>query len=311
MKPLLGASLKLVSTFCFAIMLVSIKTIGDRVPAGEVVFFRSAIALVPVLLHLMMQGDFPRGLKTDRPFGHIIRSAVGVTSMVLWFAAVQRLPLADGMAITYAAPLMTVAFAAILLGETVRIHRWAAVAVGFVGVLVILWPHLGDLDRFRESQQALGALFALCSSVFTAFAMIQVRSLTATERTGAIVVYFCIGCVLFSFLSLPFGWVVPSARDFWLLVLTGVSGGIGQLLLTQSYRLADASTIAPLEYTSIVWGGILGFWIFGELPTGAAVIGSAIVVASGVYIVYRERVLQLRTRPATEAATATVGGAAE
>ena len=297
MKPLVGAGLKLVSTFAFAIMLALIKAVGDRVPPGEVAFFRSAIALAPVLLHLWWNNDLPNGLKTDRPFGHIIRSAVGVTSMMLWFAAVQHLPLADGLAITYAAPLLTVALAAILLGEVVRIHRWTAVGVGFIGVLVILWPHLGDLGRFRESAQAFGAVLALGSSFFTAIAMIQVRRLTATERTGAIVVYFSIGSALFTLVTVPFGWIVPDGRELLLLCLCGVAGGIGQLLLTQSYRLADASTIAPLEYTSMIWAGFIGYWAFGELPTTYAIVGSVIVVAAGVYIVYRERVLALRRPP--------------
>lgn len=291
MKPLLGIALKLVSTLVFAGMVVAIKFVGDRVPPGEVVFFRSFFALVPVLLFLRWQGALRPVMVTERPVGHVVRSFYGVTSMFLWFGALQLLPVADALAISYAAPLLTVALAAILLGEPVRIYRWTAVAIGFCGVLVMLAPHLGGLHDLARDTAALGAMLALGSTVFTALAGTQVRRLTMTEQTGAIVVYFSIGCTLFSFLTVPFGWVRPAPFDLACLIASGLFGGIGQLLMTQSYRYAHASLVAPLEYSSMLWAVLYGTWLFGETPGTTVLLGSAIVIGAGVFIVARERAL--------------------
>jgi len=290
---LLGPLFKVLSTLAFAVMLVGVKLLTGRVPAGEVVFFRSAFALMPVVAMVAWQGELREGLKTDRPGGHLIRSVVGVTAMALWFSGVQRISLADSLAITYAAPLLTVALAAILLRETVRFHRWSAVAVGFLGVLVVLSPHLGDLAHLLDGGAATGAAMCFVSAFFMAFAQIQVRSLTRTERTGAIVVYFSIGSALVALLTVPW-WVMPDGRDFAILLMTGVFGGIGQIFLTLGYRHADASVIAPLEYTSMLWAVATGWWVFGEWPTSTVLLGSAVIIASGIAIVLRERALGLK-----------------
>ncbi len=296
MSVLLGPAYKVASTLAFAGMLVGVKLLAQRVPSGEVVFFRSAFALLPVIAMVAWQGQLREGLKTSRPGGHLIRSVVGVTAMVLWFSGVQRVSLADSLAITYAAPLLTVALAALLLGETVRAHRWTAVGIGFVGVLIVLSPHLGDLGHLTEGGAATGALMCFASAFFMAFAQIQVRNLTSTEKTGAIVVYFSIGSALVALLSAPW-WVIPDAHDLALLVLTGIFGGVGQIFLTLSYRHADASVVAPLEYTSMLWAVVTGFWFFGEWPSTSVLIGSTVIIGSGVAIVWRERALGLRRPP--------------
>lgn len=297
MTALLGPLYKVLSTLAFAVMLVGVKLLTGRVPAGEVVFFRSAFALMPVVAMVAWRGELRDGLKTDRPGGHLIRSVVGVTAMALWFGGVQRVSLADSLAITYAAPLLTVALAAILLRETVRLHRWSAVGVGFLGVLVVLSPHLGDLTRLLDGGAATGAVMCFVSAFFMAFAQIQVRSLTRTERTGAIVVYFSIGSALVALLTVPW-WVMPDGRDFAILLMTGIFGGIGQIFLTLGYRHADASVIAPLEYTSMLWAVVTGWWIFGEWPTSTVLLGSTVIIASGVAIVLRERALGLKREEA-------------
>ena len=288
-SPLRGPAFKIASTLAFAVMLVSVKLLGGHVPAGEVVFFRSALAVFPVLAMVWAQGELPSGLKTSRPGGHVIRSVVGVTAMSLWFFGVQRLPLADALAITYAAPLLTVALATMLLGEIVTGTRWIAVGVGFAGVLVVLSPHLGDLGRLGEGGAATGALCCFGSAFFMALAQIQIRNLTATERTGAIVVYFSLGSALVSLVTLPFGWVMPTPWEAFLLALCGLFGGLGQIFLTQGMRHADASVIAPLEYASMLWAVVSGLWVFDEVPTATVALGAAVIIASGVVVVWSER----------------------
>lgn len=296
MNPLLGPAFKIASTVVFGAMLIVVKLLGDRVPAGEVVFFRSAFAVIPVVALVAWQGQLRSGLRTSRPGGHVLRSVYGVTAMSLWFAGIQRLPLADGLAITYAAPLLVVALAAIFLGEVVRIHRWSAVGVGFLGVLVVLSPHLGDVSHIGTDKGAAGAVMCFFSAAFMALAQIEVRKLTSTEATGAIVIYFSIGSALFALLTLPFGWVMPSPGDLVLLVACGLTGGVGQILLTLAYRHSDASVIAPLEYASMIWALAAGIALFDEVPSASMLIGTLIIVASGIAIVWRERALGVRRR---------------
>jgi drug/metabolite transporter (DMT)-like permease len=286
---LLGPAFKILSTLAFAVMLVMVKLLATRVPSGEVVFFRSAFALFPVLAMVWWQGDLREGLKTNRPGGHLLRSVYGVTAMSLWFAGVQRLPLADALAITYAAPLLVVGLAALLLGEVVRFHRWSAVVVGFVGVLIVLSPHIADVDLIGTDRAATGAAMCFASAVFMALAQVEVSRLAATEKTGAIVVYFSLGSSLFSLLTIPFGWVMPSGTDLVLLIVCGLFGGIGQIFLTLGYRHADASVIAPLEYASMIWAVTSGLWLFSEVPTPTMLLGTLVIVASGVAMVWFER----------------------
>lgn len=285
----LGPAFKILSTLAFAVMLVLVKLLAERVPSGEVVFFRSAFAVFPVLAMVWWQGELRHGLATKRPGGHVLRSVYGVSAMSLWFAGVQRLPMADALAITYAAPLLIVALAAVLLGEVVRANRWSAVGVGFVGVLIVLSPHLGELEMIGSDKAATGAAMCFLSAFFMGLAQIEVRKLTGTEKTGAIVVYFSIGSALFSLLTLPFGWVMPTGADLVLLISCGLFGGIGQIFLTLGYRHADASVIAPLEYASMIWAVASGLWIFGDVPSLTVLLGTLVIVASGVAMVWFER----------------------
>jgi drug/metabolite transporter (DMT)-like permease len=212
------------------------------------------------------------------------------------FAALAYLPLQDTIAIGYAAPLIVVVLAAVVLKETVRFYRWSAVVIGFVGVLIMLSPHLssGSIANGLAGGPAVGAMFCLFGACCSAGAAIQVRRLTASEKTGAIVLYFSILTTLLGLSTVVLGWRMPDAGDFTLLVLIGILGGIGQILMTQSYRFADTSIIAPFDYTTMIWGLLLGWFVFGDLPTLTVSIGGGIVAAAGVFVIWRERQLGLQ-----------------
>ena len=302
MRPVLGVSLKIASAIVLTVMLVLIKIVGDRIPVGEIVFARTFFGMMPIVALSAIRGELADAFVTKRPFGHALRSVIGLTAMVSWFAALTMLPLPDATAITYCAPLITVIFAAIFLGETVRIYRWGAVVVGFVGVIIILSPHL-SFGNVGDTTARNGAILSFVAAIGMAGAMTMVRKLTETERTGAIVLYFSATGALFSLATLPFGWVMPSTEDAILLVSIGLVGGIGQILLTQSYRLADASTIAPFDYTSIIWAMLLGWIVFGEAPEMPVYIGSAILVVAGLFVIYREHRLGLDSARARRATT--------
>lgn len=301
--PLLGVTLKIAATFAFTLMVTLVKLVADRLPVGEVVFARSALGLIPVLLMLAWQRELPRALRTSHPGGHFLRAIVGTTSMFFWFASLALLPLPDATAINYAGPLICTALAAILLGEKVRLYRWSAVTIGFLGVLVVLSPHLGGFTSGRLDGAAVGALYALGSAFFAALAMVTIRRLTATEGTGAIVFYFSGSAALLALTTAPFGWVMPSAGDAFILLCIGLTGGVGQVLMTQSYRHAEASVIAPFDYTSMIWVILLGILVFDEIPTLTVLAGSAIVVAAGIFVILRERQLGIERARARKANT--------
>jgi drug/metabolite transporter (DMT)-like permease len=233
---------------------------------------------------------------TNRPTGHLLRGLISVAGMFLNFAALARLPLVDATAISFAAPLITVAFAALFLGERVRIYRWSAVTVGFVGVLVMLWPHF-DLDRLiiaGSATTAVGAVCALGSAFTNAGAVIQTRILTRTETTSSIVFYFSLICAVGGLATLPLGWIVPSAAQLAALVALGVLGGLAHILLTESYRYASASVVAPFDYTTMLWAFLLGYALFGEVPTLYVLVGAVIVTGAGLFVLWRERQLGLK-----------------
>ncbi|WP_421852377.1 DMT family transporter [Oricola sp.] len=293
-RPVVGIAMKVASVVAFTLMATAIKLAG-QLPAGQIVFFRSFFAILPICAYLFWTGQLAGAWHTTRPVGHIARGLVGVSAMTLGFYGLTRLPLPDAIAIGYARPLVTVALGALLLGEVVRRYRWGAVFVGLFGVLVISWPKLqlfrgaGDIG----TQEALGVAACFASACIAGLATVLVRRLVTTERTPTIVLYFSVTATLFALTTLPFGWSALTATQASALVMSGVFGGLGQILLTESYRHAEVSTIAPFEYTSVVLGIGIGFFVFSEIPGWATVVGSAIVVASGIFIIYRESRLGL------------------
>jgi len=266
--------------------------VSGTIPPGEAVFFRSAFALPVILGWLLYQGDLRTGLKTRRPISHFWRGFIGTCAMGMGFAALAFLPLPEVTAIGYAAPLLVVVFAAIFLGEEVRMFRFTAVLVGLAGVTIVLAPSL-TIGASLDHAQALGAMLALMGAVCAALAQVTVRRLIATEKTATIVFWFSVTATGLSLFTIPYGWVLPSAPQLAILVLTGLVGGVGQIFLTSSYREADASLVAPFDYASILLALAIGYWVFDEVPSLTMLTGASIVVAAGILIIWRERQLGL------------------
>ncbi len=295
-RPLRGILLKLASVLVFIVMQSLIK--AAKVPAGEAVFFRSACAVPVIVVWLAMQGQLATGFHAKQPLGHFWRGLMGTTAMGLGFAGLSYLPLPEVTAISYASPLMVVILAAMFLGEEVRVFRLVSVALGLVGVLIVLSPRL-SIGVAAGSREAFGAMVVLGGAVFAALAQVFVRKLVLIESTTAIVFYFSLTATALSLLTIPFGWVWPSAFEAACLVGAGLLGGVGQILLTSSYREADASLVAPFDYASMIFSLGIGFFIFGEVPTLTMLTGAALVVTAGILIIWRERQLgQERARSA-------------
>lgn len=292
MRPLRGIAYKLISVAIFMAMSALVKALSDAIPPGETVFFRSAFAVPVILVWLAFRGELRTGLRASKPMGHFWRAFLGATAMGCGFAALGLLPLPEVTAIGFAAPLLVVVFAAVFLGEDVRLFRLSAVLVGLVGVLIVLMPRL-SLGSDVDGAHALGAVLALTGAIFAALAQVTVRKLLDSEQTSSIVFWFSINAALLSLVTLPFGWVMPTPGQTAILVLTGILGGIGQIFLTSSYRHADASLVAPFDYAAILLALAVGNWVFDEVPTLTMLTGAGIVVAAGIAIILRERHLGL------------------
>jgi drug/metabolite transporter (DMT)-like permease len=294
MSPLKGIAFKLIAVITFVIMSALIKAAAEHVPPGEAVFFRSLFAIPVIVGWLMLRGDLATGLKVASPIGHFWRGFVGTTAMGLSFAGLGLLPLPEVTAISYAAPILVVVFAAMFLGENVGLFRLGAVAVGLGGVLIVLAPRLTAFTSGNiEATESLGALVVLAGAGCAALAQVYVRKLVQTEQTSAIVFYFSLSATLFSLLTLPFGWVVPSWSEAGLLIMAGFLGGFAQIMVTSAYRYADASVVAPFDYASMLFALVIGYVFFDEVPTGAMLLGAAIVIFAGVVIILREHHLGL------------------
>lgn len=280
-------------------MAALVKLLSERgIPLGEIVFARSFFALIPVVIWASRTGELWTVYYTTRPWAHVTRSVIGLCGIFFGFAALTLLPLADATAIGFTAPLITVVLAVVILHEQVRIYRWSAVVIGFIGVLIIVSGYAeegGAADR-----SLMGAVFQLAAAGVVSLVVVQIRRMSITESAATIVVYFSSISALVALATIPFGWVVPSLTDAALLLATGILGGFAQVTLTESVRNSDASLLAPFDYLSLLWALGLGLLVFGNLPTQTMLAGSAIVVATGLFVIYRERQLRISSRNASE-----------
>lgn len=289
-RPALGVGLKITAILLFTCMSAIIKSLADDVPAGESVFFRSFFAIPVILIWLAQRGKLKSGLKTKNPMGHVWRGLFGTTAMGLTFTGLGLLPLPEVTAIGFATPIFTVILAAVLLGEQIRLIRVTAVAVGLVGVMIILWPRFSNIGTMEQTA-TIGALLILMATMVRSLVQIHIRQLVQNEDTAAIVFYFSVTASILALFTLPFGWVMPDLQTFGLLVLAGLIGGVAQILITSAYRFGSASMLAPYDYTSMLFAILLGYVFFAELPTMMMLAGAALVISAGALVIWRERQL--------------------
>lgn len=294
-RPLLGISLKLASVVLFAGMAVCVKLLGREIPAGQTIFVRGVISVLVLALIAWGTGEL-HFLKTRNWRSHALRSLSGTLSMFCLFAALTMIPLADVTAITFTSPLFLTVLAMLFLGERIHYFRWTALAIGFLGVLIMVGPHLS----FAKGASP-GVLVALANAALSAIAMVFLRRMSGGEHAITITFYFSLTFMVCAALTAIQGWPMPTATQWVLIALTGVFGVFGQLLMTYSYRYAEASTIAPLDYSNLIMAVILGFVFFAEIPSRSVWIGAPLVVAAGLIILWREYFLKKQlSSPAPE-----------
>lgn len=265
------------------------KWLTESYSIFQVLFMRSLFAFLPLTVFLQREQGFA-GLVTPRLWAIIGRGCLGLASFGLFLAALPRMPLADVFAIVMSAPLVIAALSMPLLGERVGARRWMAVLIGFGAVLFMVRP-AGGLEP-------IGALLVLGSVIFYALAMIATRVIGRAESASTMSFYTSAVFLAFGAATTPFVWRDPSAFDLLLMVGTGLLAGSAQYCMTQAFRIAPVAVVAPYEYTSMVWALLLGFLIWGDVPGTAVIGGALVIVASGLYVLHRERQVRRALRRA-------------
>jgi len=283
-KNQLGFFYMFISVCAFSLMDLIVKWSEDY-PVGQVLFFRGFCGIIPILF-LIPKDRYLDFYKTTRPFLHFKRCLAGLIALVSIFIALRNLPLATVVSITFAAPIFTTIFSIFLLNEKVGLHRWLAVLVGFVGIIIISEPGFSSLNLYY--------IYPIIFCLGLSYVAIAIRKLSSTEPVWLISFFFSFSIMLLSFLSFYQNWILPSLIDLFLLSLIGILGGLANLWLSQSYKLSEVSLVTPLKYLALVFAIIFGYFIWDEVPTFKTLLGAGLVILSSFIIFRRELVLKKR-----------------
>ena len=270
------------SVICFSTMDLIVKYLNS-VPFGQVLFMRFFFGMIPIIF-LIPRDKIFTFYKTRRPGLHAFRAVSGTIAIIALFIALRNLPLADVISLTFTGPLFVTIMSVIFLSEKVGIRRWSAVAIGFVGMLFIVRPAFEEVNFYY--------IFPVIFSLGFANVAISIRSLSKTEPNYLIAFYFSILSLLVGLSTIVNGWIWPTPFEAFLFLLLGLAGGVANLLLTQSYRLADASLVSPIKYLSLIVAIIAGYFIFSEIPKLMTLFGAGLIVVSSFIIFRREEVLK-------------------
>ena len=282
-----GIGLRLLAMISLSLMFVLVKYIDAAgIHVIESLFWRQALVLPFLLVWVMATGGLA-SLKTNRIGAHGRRMLMGLAGMACNFGAMILLPMAEATTISLSVPIFAVIFAALLLGEATGWQRWSAVILGFVGVLVVLNPMASFAGGFG-GEHGLGTLVALGGAIMTALITIAVRDLGRTENAATIVFWFSLLSMIPLGIALPFVITPRDGREWLLLAGLGFLGAIVQMSLTGALRLAPVSVVIPMDYSSLLWAIAAGWWFFGTLPADTTWVGAPLIVASGLFIAWRE-----------------------
>ena len=279
----IGVLFMVASVICFSIMDICVKWL-DYYPVGQVLFLRFFIGFIPIFF-IIPKDKILSFYKTSRPGLHAFRAICGAISIIALFLGLRKLPLADVVSLTFGGPIFVTIASIIFLSERVGIKRWSAVFLGFLGMLLIVQPAFTDLNYYYITPIVFCIGFACVA--------ISVRSLSKTEANYTIAFYFTLLCTLLGLSTVFYSdWLMPTLKDFVLFFVLGLCGSVANLLLTQSYRLAEASLVTPIKYLSLVFAILFGYFIWSEVPKILTLLGAALVIASSLVIFMRENKLK-------------------
>jgi drug/metabolite transporter (DMT)-like permease len=292
--PVKGLLYMIGGVFFLSVMDASAKWLTTGYSVSELMFLGRLPAPLFAMALAMANGGLVT-LKTRKVKWHLARALSGIATMATFFYALKLLPLADTIAISFVAPLFMCALSVPLLKEKVGPRRWAAILLGFAGVIVIVQPGGAGLG--------LGAVLALTAAFTYAISINLSRKISTTETSYSMLFWFSVFLLIGSGTVVPFQWVTPHGSDIAVFCIMAVGGTLGQFLLTQAYRYGEISFLAPLEYTALIWAVLFGFLFWNQFPNAVVLTGSLIIVASNIYIVHRETKLHgQKTDPASAAA---------
>jgi len=277
-KNQLGFLYMFLSICGFSLMDVIVKWSVDY-PIGQILFFRGFFGII-FYFFIIPRDRLHNFYQTKRPGLHSLRCIAGLIAIVAIFVALRKLPLATVVSISFAAPIFTTIFSIFLLSERVGIYRWLAVLVGFIGIIIITEPGISELNIYY--------IFPIIFCLGLSYVAITLRQLSSTEPVWLISLFFSIAITLLSFLTIPFGWVIPSLNHFVILSFIGIFGGVSNLWLSQSYKYSEVSLVTPLKYLTLVFAIIFGYFIWGEIPTIKTLVGAFLVIISTLIIFRRE-----------------------
>ena len=263
-----------------------LKSISTSLPLGEIICLRALVSITLITSFVLVRGQF-QDLRVNRHRVHLIRGVLQVGSMFLFIAALRALPLVDAMTLVYIGPLIITAMAPAMLGERVGWHRWSAVLIGFAGVIVMLRP-TGDGLQWVAIIPVGAAFVGAVRDIIT-------RRMSAGETSIGILFYTSCIVALVSALTVPFGWQVPSWWDVGLIAFAGIIVTTSLFLMIEALRFAQASTVSPFRYVALIWAGVLGFLVFGEVPDIWTIAGGTLIVIAGLYLIHRETRRPIRT----------------
>ena len=271
------------SVVCFSIMDICVKWL-DYYPVGQVLFLRFFIGFIPIFF-IIPKEKYLSFYKTTRPGLHAFRAFTGAAAIIALFIGLRELPLADVVSLTFGGPIFVTVASIFFLSEKVGIKRWSAVFLGFIGMLLIVQPAFIDLNFYY--------ITPIVFCIFFACVAISVRSLSKTEPNYRIAFYFTFLCSVLGIITIFKGdWILPTKIDFLIFIIMGLCGSIANLLLTQSYRLAEASLVTPIKYLSLVFAIVFGFLIWSEIPKLLTLFGALLVITSSLIIFMRENKLK-------------------
>ena len=281
-KNQIGVLYGIASVACFAMMDACVKWL-DQFPVGEVLFARFFFGLIPILM-LVPKTEIKTFYKTSRPKLHAFRAVSGTFAIIALFIALREIPLADVVSLTFGGPIFVTLGSIFFLSEKVGLRRWSAVLIGFIGMLLIVKPAYQELNIYY--------IFPIIFCIFFACVALSIRSLSTTEPNYRIALYFSLLSMFVGLFTLPFGWVVPSKFELFLLIFTGIIGSYANILLTVSLRIAEASLVTPTKYLNLVFAILLGYFIWGEIPKILTLLGATLIIVSSIIIFVRESKLK-------------------
>ena len=272
----------LLSLLLFSLMDATVKWLGAHYATTQIMFFRCTVAMVPILTILYLRGGW-RVLVTRRKSLHLLRGGLGISAMGFAFYAFSRMPLAEAVSILHTGPLFMTALSVIFLRENVGIRRWTAVFLGFVGMLIVIRPGAGMMES--------GAFYMLIAAFLIGCTTIIIRHLGKTDDPVCITFYFTLTGVIISTIGIQWqGWIAPPMPDLLLLSAVGILGGLAQYLMTLSYRHVAVAVVSPLKYLTIVYGGVIAYLVWNEIPDLQSIVGISLIIGTGLYTLHRELV---------------------